>query len=71
MSLTGRDLRYALAHQVPAMRLTVTLHTEDAGDLVLYADAADQVAAAVERVLKAKLAQWERMEREARAQRGD
>ena len=63
MSLTGDHLRYALERQVPAMRISVTLHTEDAGDLVLYADAADQVAAAVERVLRAKLAQWERMER--------
>ena len=58
------DLGYALSKQVPAMRRDVTLGT-DYGDLVLYGEDAVQVAALVERLLKAKLAKLEPLERDA------
>ena len=63
MSMTDYELNYALAKQVPAMRIAVTL-SSDYGELELHGQAANQVADAVERVLRAKLAQWQRMQRE-------
>lgn len=57
------ELSYALAKQVPAMRLTVTLDT-DYGALVLEGEEAAQVAALVERLLEARLAQLTLAERD-------
>lgn len=59
------ELSYALSKQVPAMRSTVTLHT-DYGELVLYGNDAAKVATVVERMLHKKLTQRERLERDQR-----
>lgn len=64
MPLTHHDLHYALERQLPAMRCAVTLRTAE-GDLMLYDEAAEQVARVVERLLKARLRALERSRRQA------
>ena len=51
---------YALAKQVPAMRREVTLHG-NYGEFTLYDQDAARVAAVVEKILRRKLKQLEKL----------
>jgi hypothetical protein len=65
MSFTQRErIGYALAKQVPAMRIEVTLHTSY-GELALFGKDAARVAAVVEKILQAKYRRLEIAERKA------